>query len=311
MLTGITHWLFGQHSCQERPSVPEIEGIPAEQLPDEDLVLERAIAEWQETERRMARMASQSIRFKRGPVCLCFFGDHHLGSRGTDYPRMFAEAELIRDTPGMWVVLLGDLLDNFVIGQLRRIRDDARMTIGDEWALVRRYLRIVGPKLVAQVAGNHDQWAKLLMGVDYFREVAAAIAPGALYDTDDSRFMVQVGDWAVPVRIRHHWRGHSIYNITHGIERAAKWDHDFLIGAGAHKHRGGVARPFVVGGEQGMGVMVGTYKRYDAYARRLGVAKVNASTGVAVLLDECAKSITGFDNLDMAARFMTAVYGAG
>jgi hypothetical protein len=286
----------------------DVHGLLAGREPDEDEIYRRAVAEWAETERVEQLRAEQRITFERGPICLVFSGDHHLGNRGTDYPRMFREAELVRDTPGMYAVLLGDLLDNFVIGQLRRIRDDARLTIGDEWALVRRYLRIVGPKLLAQVAGNHDQWAKLLMGIDYFREVVATISPGCIYDTDDARFVVQVGDWQVAVRGRHHWRGHSIYNITHGIERAALWDQDFTIGAGAHKHRGGVARSFVVGGQQGMAVMVGSYKRVDPYARRLGVAKVNASTAVAVLLEEKNRSMTGFDNLEMAASFMRAVY---
>lgn len=291
-------------------SVPvvEVEGVAAWRPPDEEEVFRRACEEWEAVRWLEAQRSAQRISFDRGPVCLVFSGDHHLGSRGTDYPRCFAEAELVRDTAGMYAVLLGDLLDNFVIGQLRQVRDDTRFTIGDEWALVRRYLRVIGPKLVAQVAGNHDQWAKTLIGVDYFREVAGSIAPGCIYDADDARVEVQVGEWTLPMRIRHHWQGHSIYNITHGIERAAKWDQDFLLAAGAHKHRGGVARPFVVGGQHGMAVMVGTYKRVDAFARRLGVPRVNDSTAVAVLLDDETRSMTGFDNLEMAARYMEQVY---
>ena len=136
----------------------------------------------------------------------------------------------------------------------------------------------------------------------------AEISPECLYDTDDSRVMVQVGGWQVPMRVRHHWRGHSIYNITHGIERAAKWDADFLLGAGAHKHRGGVARPFVCGGQQAMAVMVGTYKRVDSYARRGGWPRVNDVCAVAVVLDEETRSMTGFDSLEMAERFMRGAY---
>jgi len=286
----------------------QAEGLRARREPDEDAIYRRALEEWEQTAQQEEQRASQVLQFDRGPVCLVFAGDQHLGNRGTDYKRCFDELELIAATPGMWLVSLGDLLDNFVIGNLRRIRDDARFTIGDEWVLVRRYLRAAGPKLAAMVSGNHDEWAKLLMGIDYFQEVLAGIAPTCLYDVDDARIRVQVGDWTVPMRIRHHWAGHSIYNITHGIERAALWDQDFTLGAGAHRHRGGVARAFVAGGRPGMAVMVGTYKRVDAYARRLGVPMVNNSTAVAVLLDPETQSLTGFDNLQLAARYMQAVY---
>jgi len=146
----------------------QAEGLRAWREPDEDAIYQRALEEWEQTARQEEQRASQVLQFDRGPVCLVFVGDQHLGNRGTDYARCFHEVDLVAATPGMWLVSLGDLLDNFVIGNLRRIRDDARFTIGDEWVLVRRYLRAAGPKLAAMVSGNHDEWAKLLVGIDYF-----------------------------------------------------------------------------------------------------------------------------------------------
>lgn len=57
--------------------------------------------------------------------------------------------------------------------------------------------------------------------------------------------------------------------------------------------------------------MVGTYKRVDPYARRLGFPKSNQSAAVAIVYDDESRSMTGFDNLFVAAQFMRRMYGSG
>jgi len=290
---------------------PDVEsvGVPAQDWPDEDDVFRRACEQWRHTNELIKLRASQRLIYSHGPVCHVYSADWHLGGRGVDYPRLFGELELVADTPGMRLVLLGDLVNQFVIAQLRRARDNAQLAIEDEWALVRRGLRIVAHKLDAVIGGNHDLWAELLIGMDYFREVVASINPSVLYDADDARVTLQIGDWEIPARYRHKWAGFSIYNDTHGIERAAKWDQDFLLGVGAHFHRGGLARAFTVGGKPGMAVALGSYKVNDRYARQGGFPLPGPAASVAVLFDEDTRTMTGFQNLEMAARYMRQVYG--
>ena len=291
------------------PPTVEATGVPAQSWPDEEDVYRRACEAWEQTNELIRLRAAQRLTYSHGPVCHVYSADWHLGGKGVDYPRLFGELELIAATPGMRLVVLGDLVNQFIIGKLRRARDNAPLAIVDEWALVRRGLRIVKDKLDVVIGGNHEGWAETLIGVDYFREVVASINPDVLYDSDDSRITLQVGEWEIPARFRHKWSGHSIYNDTHGVERAAKWDQDFLIGVGAHFHRGGLARPFTVGGQLGMAVSVGSYKRHDRYAIRGGFAKPGPATSVAVVFDEETESMTGFQSLEMAARYMREVYG--
>jgi len=280
----------------------------AGELPDEEAVYQRAVAGWEETRELEERKNSQVLEFSHGPVAMVWMADQHLGGKGVDYPRAFAEAEIVRDTPGMFAGTVGDLLDGFIIDKLLKIRLGKAFSIPEEFALVRRYLRVLGPKLKISVGGNHDFWFSWLTGIDYFREVLAGIVPGVLYDVDDCRVTVRVGDAEFRGRVRHKWRGTSIYNPTHGAERAAKWDQDFEWAVGAHTHACGVARGFVAGGESGIAVQCGSYKVVDDFARRLGVPKANKSTAVAIVFDEETRSMTGFENLDFAARFMRKVY---
>jgi len=225
-----------------------------------------------------------------------------------DYPRLDDELHIIADTPGMFAFGVGDMLDQMIVGRLLDARKNERLNIQDEWVLLRRELAIIAPKLLLMVLGNHDNWLEALTGISYFERELADLQPTVLYDTDDARIVVTVGEWEVPVRVRHKWRGNSIYNPTHGIERAAKWDHDFLVGMGAHTHESGIARGFNIDGETGMALMAGTYKRDDTYARQMGFAQPNASTSVAVVIDERNHSLTGFDDLQTCADYLEALY---
>lgn len=285
-----------------------VDGVgPGDYEPDEEDVYRRALEQWQGRAQLEQRRRDQRISFAHGPAALVFVGDQHLGNSGTDIARLFAEAEAIASITGARVVLMGDLVDNFILDKMHRLRLETRFSIPDEWALLRRYLRILAPRLVAVVAGNHDLWTKHLGGFDYFREVVDLLAPGVIYATYDARILLQVGATEFPGRIRHHWRGQSIYNPTHGIERAALFDHDFVWGVGAHTHRCGVARGFALDGASGLAVLVGSYKRHDDYAEAGGFPTHNDATAIGVAFDESG-GMVGFESLDLLRRFMVALY---
>ena len=291
------------------PKLVNIEGVQAtEGEPDEEDVYKRACVEFARTEKLIDRKRNQHIDFDAGPVAIVWTADHHFGDDGVDYPRAFEEAELIRDTPGMWLGLGGDMANAFVIGSLRQARDEARLNIPDEWALIKRYLRIVADKLLFTVPGNHIEWMRMLTGIDYFADVVGQLTDKVIYDNDEILFELNVGDWSVPCRARHKWRGLSQWNDTHEIEKAAKFDQDFLIGFGAHTHKSGLCRDMNVGGRDGMALLAGSYKIIDPYARRMGFYKPNTSTAVAVVIDAEYHSLTGFNNLQACASYMNYVY---
>ena len=284
---------------------------PGDTLPDEDEVYRRACEEWNKTRRWIEKGQSQELEFSHGPVALAFVADAHCGASGVDYPRLFAEAELIRETPGMYAGTVGDLVDSFIVSaRFVRLRIGMRLSVPDEWALARRYLRVLGPKLKISVTGNHDDWMLALSGINYFDDVLREVAPECLHAVAEARLTVKVGSVSWPGRIRHKWRGSSIYNETHGIERAAKWDQDFEWAVGAHTHRGGVCRSFTHAGQGALGIMCGTYKRVDDFAIQGGFPKSGNSTAVAIVFDDETESMTGFSSLEACAKYMGALYGA-
>lgn len=290
-------------------AVPVIEGaLDTLEGIDEEAVWQRAI---EMSRRRLALLGREGrLLFDYGPVGLAFLADLHLGGEGVDYERIDREIDLILQTPGLYVVSVGDLLDNFIVGKLLALRvDQTPFRISEEWALVRRVLRKLAPRLVASVAGNHDNWTGMLAGVDYFREVTEQIVGRhILYDRHELRFTVQVGEAAVPFKARHKWRGASIYNPTHATEREAKFDGSYYwrVGVAAHTHASGVVREFNNRGRTGLACLCGSYKVDDEYAAASGFTAPNGATAVVVVVDEDG-DFWGTSNLRAAAKYLAAV----
>ena len=285
-------------------------GVSDEMYIDEDRVWREALRLTRRQQDRQERKASNALRFPSGPIGLVFLADLHLGSPGVDYQRLDDDITAILDTPGLYVVAVGDMLDNFIIGRLKDIRiSGAPFAVCEEWALARRVLRRLAPRLVGSVSGNHDLWTYAVSGIDYLAEIHAALTPGILYDKFNLMFDLHVADTVVPFRVRHAWTGSSIYNPTHGIERAAKFDKGevFTVGVGAHTHRSGVAREFNNGGETGIAILCGSYKVSDNFADMLGLPKANESAAVTVLVDEFG-NIDATNNLAWASRILKSLY---
>jgi hypothetical protein len=291
----------------------EAQGLFPDEAHDAQEVLGRVITQQEITERELAKKAASRITFDMPYLLLVAVGDQHLGGTDVDYKACFADAERIARMPYTIVASLGDLVDNFVVGKLRQVRDGARTSIGDEQTLLKHYLGLFCPKLALVVSGNHDGWTEQLSGIDVFRGVLSTISPNALYDTDDLKVTItlrhngQVVDF--PGRIRHKWRGGITSNITGPIEKAFKEDQDFIWAIGGHVHASGLVRQFNAAGRTGIAAMVGSYKRSDRFAKQIGLPKPNDATAVALLFDAVAGTITGYNNLDMAERAIRALTG--
>lgn len=249
---------------------------------------------------------NQVITIPSNVFCGVFMADQHFGNSGTDVSRMFYEADIVAEMKNTGVFTVGDMMDLFIIDKLMRAGLHASMNIEEQLAMFRMYITKISPMWIASVDGNHDLWLNVLTGVNFLQKEVAAVARNVLYDPYDCRVSLIVGDnkREFPGRIRHMWKGYSIYNDTHGIERAALFDGDFIWGVGAHTHASGLTRQFNVQGKTGMAALCGSYKRHDDYARQHGFRKPNDSTAVAIIFDSESGEMIGVSNIELAARLM-------
>ncbi|MCA9898598.1 MAG: hypothetical protein KC433_10445 [Anaerolineales bacterium] len=289
---------------------PQISGVVANEPIDEEEVWERAIRQNRRLKQKEQRKKEQVIAFERGPVCIVNFADLHCGNEGVDYERIDRELDIVLSTPGMYAGFIGDLLDNFIIGKLARLEMHSSFKITEEWAMVKRITKKAAPKMLWSVSGNHDYWTVMTSGIDYFREVHASLPQRVLYDDTEINVDMVVGAHTYKWRLRHKWKGSSIYNDTHAVERAAKFDKGkhFDIGVMAHTHTSGLARQFNNGGKTGLAIICGAYKRYDKFANQVGFPQANEQCAVAIVLDDQG-GMTTFSNLETAAAYMRVIYG--
>lgn len=299
------HPMDPSHPEHREPQPPVISGATANVESDIDAIRRAAEQKFEAKQRRAILKNHQRVRFAHGPVAIFFVGDQHIGNTGTDVSRMFAEQEQILATPASYVVLMGDTVDNFIVGKLMAENMNAALNVWEQWELAKYYVERWGKRVFAQNSGNHSQWATKMIGVDYDRELCP---DGILYDADELRFTVHVGDHEVRVRTRHKWRGNSQYNPSHALERAAKFDTpDFDVFVGAHVHQGATAREFIHSGKRKLALMSSAYKVIDGYQRESGFVENDASTAVALVINDDG-SYWGTSNLPSVRAYMKACY---
>ena len=297
------------------PPTAEIVGLtPGDRLPDPSKIWKRVLEIQTSNSDSARRRYSQEIRIPGNlPVCIAFTSDWHGGNSYTDYARLWAETELVADTPGMYAITMGDLHDNWV-GKLEGIQRYQPVSLAEELALVRdRLMRLCNAnKLLACVSGNHESRADKLAGLDWIRDVLADHQ--VLYDQDEILATLTVGDAEWRLKLRHKWRYKSILNPFHGfwrdLERADDWD----MAIGGHVHSGSHwAKIDHMDGGSGhptdrYAVLLGTYEYDSKYARMEGYPRHVASGAVGVIYWPTGETLIVGD-LQVAARALRAERG--
>ena len=218
---------------------------------------------------------------------------------------MREDAELIRDTSGLYAVLGGDGIDNHI--KHRSAVINSASVPGNEYRLYAHYLRMFGTKLVAAISGNHDDWTHDLGGVDVVSMLAER--ERLFYAPDYLQLSVVIqsvdGDQRqeYQVRIRHQYRYNSSLNNTHGMKRMWEMDErDFDIGVLCHLHEPAM-EPFKKHGEWRWAFRPGSYQVTSGHSRRYGY-NFSQPTCPTVILHPTKREMIGFLDVRQAASYL-------
>lgn len=280
----------------------------AQRIPDEAALWARA----EDIERR--GFAKAELRYDQTvaipdekPVLMVVAGDIHLGNSYCSYSRARRDAELVRDTPGAYLMVLGDLVDHWVSldPQMVGIQRESPMPHSDEMALLGSWVGMVKEKLLAVVAGNHDLRSYRIAGVDILQHALGNAT--VLYDHAEVRFSLALGGASWNWKLRHKWPGRSQNNEAFGFLKDSRFcDGSWDIGVGGHWHPDTMVTPFTDkanGNRRKWAVQLGSYQYDSAYARDLGMAQSNVGGSAALLLWPSGK-VQPFEDLEIATRFL-------
>lgn len=242
-----------------------------------EALIDRKIQMGRRVEARQAHGEYHVVSIADGkPVGILHMGDWHLDDDGNAFTRFLADVETVLSTPGLYCGLIGDLQNNW-IGRLARLHAHQSVTARDSWRLVEHYVRLLGPRLVYVVLGNHDVWSG---SGDPMHMIARSLPCPTMPHEVRIRFVLP-GGTEFRAAMRHEWPGNSVYHSLQGQVRAHRFGlHDDLV-VGGHKHTSGYARAFNANtGALSHLIQLGSYKVPDDFAAAKGFEATNHTPSV-------------------------------
>jgi hypothetical protein len=242
------------------------------------------------------------------PVALCISSDWHVATSGTDVHGLLALADLVASTHGLYSIAVGDLFDNPI-----KHRGGSVGTVSDELRLLEIIVKRYRGKLLGTTSGNHDDWSKVMSGIDALKTLAQRhrihyapdelvwkveiVAPHDL-DTVTASYVIAT---------RHQWRRHSNLNPTHACktwlqEQQCNWETIPDVLAIGHNHVAAIGSEQYAGREVHY-LRMGSWQRDSAYARAKGFADYEP-TAPTIVLPPTQGSVTAFKSPEQAIQHM-------
>jgi len=255
------------------------------------------------------RQTSASIRVLSDSeyIALVLFADLHVGSAYTDYRQLREDIELVAETPSCYALLLGDLMDNFVIREMDGKWDDI-LSPRLQRELCRFVVEKLRPKLLAVLAGDHETFSDWVADYDFIEEIVRGLE--GVYMGFGGLLRLQVGEVEYRVAIAHRYRFNSSFNLTHTVKRMLEREWDADIGVVAHGHVADIEEA-VMRGQYRILVRTGTYKLYDSYLARKGYWEVKEVRVPVILLNSREKEMIPFLDLRKGLKVLEALNSTG
>lgn len=207
------------------------------------------------------------------PVGIAFLSDLHIGAK-IEYRRLYDDLVAIRDTPGLYGVVNGDILENTKPSlKSSPALYSARITSPKkQLAEAEHFLGIARDKLLVIAQGNHDAFDYRVAGIDRVERLARDF--GIPYFTErGGSLRVSVGDHEYTIITKHDYTGKSRINKSNSARRLwedypREWNNADVV-ALAHIHE----PDFHHTTRKGLPVIYvrsGTYKVHDDWAEGIG-----------------------------------------
>jgi hypothetical protein len=284
---GAVHRHAAKVEALAAPTVPTAAPLPPSDLPAVDIIKSLSSRFNQRLEHHKAKRWREFAVPVSGPYALMFFGDPHVDDNGCHWPLLQAHCELAANTEAFYAINIGDATNNWT-GRMARLWAEQDTSSGTAKALAKWLLSESGVPWFLWLHGNHDLWDGPV-SASWFE----AVRP----------HFVAMEDWQAKVVLRspnghklrlwaaHNFKGNSIWNNMHGLERAAQmqdWAHLYVSG---HHHDTGIRQGENPHREFCYWLMrVRGYKFMDHYAELHGFGEHQfGASGVAVIDPDASK----------------------
>jgi len=187
--------------------------------------------------------------------------DLHIGNIYTDYERMKKDIEYISNMEHTYVILLGDLVDNYTWKKT----DDEMMGIKMQLSLLEKILETLQDKIIAIIAGDHEKFTETASQIDIYRDIFHKYCINW-----GTRIVIRVNDNQYRIIARHRYTYNSSHNLTNTVKKMMEKIGDAEIGIIAHGHIPDYEM-FILRGRPRWAIRTGSYKYGDDFLEKIGV----------------------------------------
>jgi len=243
-----------------------------------------------------------------GPVMIVMSSDWHVGHTLTDMTALRIDLETIRDTPGVYAVLGGDLFDNVVTAVAGRGMHHEQLTPAQfQQILVDHAVSYLGREnVLAMVLGNHDEWSDTSTGWDPIAYLARKLR--CAYLGHWGFLNITLGRHTYRILAAHKFRMSSSFNKTHMAKRAMEFLGDADAVLVGDKHDPAVETAYVRRMPRFFG-QAGTYLRSSRYGRSLGFTSAPPTMPGVILFPDTREIVGVFDALGRGIHILNAFRG--
>jgi len=282
-----------------------IEKYNADMETDFKVTEEKKFTEYMEIQKKSFQKPKQrkvNLSLKDECLIVCL-SDTHLGSIYTDIDLLWKTLELIRDTPNVYAIFVGDIIDWTPTGPKDLVYDQVFPNPQDSRNWATQLVKTISKKLLAFVSGCHDKWSYKVTG-GYIGEELSKYTLTNIFVPNALTLDLKLGD-IEPYRIfMTHKMSSSKINPSHGMFRTARGKLAFDIGVTAHFHAPAIAQQNIRNKDVVV-INCGTCKRVDTFAAGLGIPQQPLSIP-GVYLNNKKRQIIPFFNWEDGIRYLNS-----
>ena len=206
------------------------------------------------------------------PVAVAFMGDLHIGNENTDYKRILEDVNAMREAEGLYVVLMGDLIDNYISNSFTSGLWEALVNLQLQKRLAEDLFSWLKGSILANVIGNHEGRSYKADAFEFQAYLSEKYDVPYLRHGGMIRLVVGGGGGPgveYKIAIRHKYRFNSSFNLTHTVKRLFEHFGVFDVSVVAHGHVPAIEET-IKHGEYRIFIRTGTYKVTDYYTEESG-----------------------------------------
>lgn len=229
------------------------------------------------------------------PIGLVFTGDWHIGCDGTDYAQLEQDTTTWAETPGLYIVGMGDYKDNYVTGSPPGGAFHASAPPDVQSKLVFWIAEKLKAKALAWCKGCHDDWDERQTNRDFVQELAERTDAVNLWH--GGILYLTVGSETYKVAARHKYPFASALNTTNSQRNLFNNIGGADVVAIGHLHYNDMQMK-TVAGQRTVWFRSGSYKVLDEYGQKLGGYSGEPIQPMAILFPDTHKIIAYPDYRD-------------